>query len=47
MLTFSPEAKSYALNNGGTMFLEYIIVGDCCVPCQPERPVPTWKASTV
>jgi len=39
MLTLSPEARSYALENGGTMFLEYIIVGDCCVPYQPEPSV--------
>ena len=23
----------------GTMFLEYIVVGDCCIPYQPEPSV--------
>ena len=39
MLTLSAEAKDYALENGGTMFLGYIVVGDCCIPYQPEPSV--------
>ena len=37
MLTITPEARTHALNNGGTLFLEYInLAGGCCVPYQPE-----------
>jgi len=37
MLTITPEAKAHALNNGGSLFLEYITrTGGCCVPFQPE-----------
>ena len=37
MLTITPEAKAHALENGGTLFLEYILLtGGCCVPFQPE-----------
>jgi hypothetical protein len=39
MLTLSPEARAYALDNGGTIFLDYIVVGDCCIPYQPEPSV--------
>lgn len=39
MLTLSPEARDYAIDNGGTLFLEYIVVGDCCIPYQPEPSV--------
>jgi hypothetical protein len=40
MLTITPEAKAYALDNGGTVFLEYyILTGGCCVPFQPEPTV--------
>jgi hypothetical protein len=40
MLTITPEAKAYALENGGTLFLEYItLTGGCCVPFQPEPTV--------
>lgn len=39
MLTLSPEARNYAIDNGGTLFLEYIVVGDCCIPYQPEPSV--------
>ncbi|HTZ40266.1 MAG TPA: CC/Se motif family (seleno)protein [Syntrophales bacterium] len=39
MLTLSPEARAYAVDNGGTIFLDYIIVGDCCIPYQPEPSV--------
>jgi hypothetical protein len=39
MLTLSPKARSFALENGGTIFLEYIVVGDCCIPYQPEPSV--------
>lgn len=39
MLTLSPEACDYAIDNGGTLFLEYIVVGDCCIPYQPEPSV--------
>jgi len=40
MLTITPEARSYALENGGTLFLEYItLTGGCCVPFQPEPTV--------
>ena len=28
MLTLSPEARAYALDKGGIMFLEFIVVGD-------------------
>jgi hypothetical protein len=40
MLTITPEAKTYALDHGGTLFLEYItLTGGCCVPFQPEPTV--------
>jgi hypothetical protein len=39
MLTLSPEARAYALDKGGIMFLEFIVVGDCCIPYQPEPSV--------
>ncbi|HUH65807.1 MAG TPA: CC/Se motif family (seleno)protein [Syntrophales bacterium] len=40
MLTITPEAKAYVLDNGGTLFLEYIVLkGGCCVPYQPEPTV--------
>ena len=40
MLTLTPEARSYALENGGTLFLEYItLTAGCCVPFQPEPTV--------
>ena len=39
MLTLTHEARAYALDNGGTLFLEYILVGDCCIPYQPEPSV--------
>jgi hypothetical protein len=40
MLTITPEAKTHALNNGGSLFLEYITrTGGCCVPFQPEPTV--------
>jgi hypothetical protein len=40
MLTITPEAKAYALDKGGTLFLEYItLTGGCCVPFQPEPTV--------
>ena len=36
MLTITPEARSYVLENGGTLSLEYItLTGGCCVPFQP------------
>jgi hypothetical protein len=41
MLTIAPEARTYALNNGGTLFLEYFALwtGGCCIPYQPEPSV--------
>ncbi len=39
MLTISPEAKAYALEKGGVFYLDYIVVGDCCIPYQPEPSV--------
>jgi hypothetical protein len=40
MLTITPEARAYALNNGGTLFLDYItLTSGCCVPFQPEPTV--------
>ena len=37
MLTITPEAKTYALDKGGSLFLEYItLTGGCCIPFQPE-----------
>ncbi len=36
MLTITPEARSYALDNGGELFLEYITLTGGCVPFQPE-----------
>ena len=43
MLTMSPDARAYALDNGGTIHLEYILVGDCCIPYQPEPSVRVGK----
>jgi hypothetical protein len=41
MLTIAPDARTYALNNGGTLFLEYFALwtGGCCIPYQPEPSV--------
>ncbi len=41
MLTITPEARTHALNNGGTLFLEYhaLWTGGCCIPYQPEPSV--------
>jgi|GEM_PF-356499 hypothetical protein len=40
MLTITAEAKAYALENGGSLFLEYVTVtGGCCIPYQPEPAV--------
>jgi hypothetical protein len=40
MLTITPEARTHALNNGGTLFLDYItLTSGCCVPFQPEPTV--------
>jgi hypothetical protein len=40
MLTITPEARTYAINNGGTLFLDYItLTSGCCVPFQPEPTV--------
>jgi hypothetical protein len=40
MLTITPEARTYALDNGGSLFLEYITrTGGGCVPFQPEPTV--------
>jgi hypothetical protein len=40
MLTITPEAKIYTLENGGSLFLEYVTVpGGCCIPYQPEPAV--------
>ena len=38
MLTITPEARTHALNNGGSLFLEYITLtgGGGCIPFQPE-----------
>ncbi len=36
MLTMTPEAREYALNQGGSLYLEYIVLqGGCCIPYQP------------
>jgi hypothetical protein len=45
MLTITPEARTHALNNGGTLFLEYFALwtGGCCVPYQPEPSVKLGK----
>lgn len=47
MLTITPEARTYALENGGTLFLGYIaLTGGCGVPFRPgptggfRRPIP-------
>jgi hypothetical protein len=41
MLTITPEARTHALNNGGSLFLEYITLTGlgCCIPYQPEPTV--------
>ena len=41
MLTITQEARTYALNNGGKLFLEYLALwsGGCCIPFQPEPSV--------
>jgi hypothetical protein len=40
MLTITPEAKAYALDKGGSLFLELVtITGGCCIPYQPEPAV--------
>jgi hypothetical protein len=40
MLTITPEAKAYVLDNGCSLFLEYtILISGCCVPFQPEPTV--------
>jgi hypothetical protein len=40
MLTITPEAKAYALDKGGSLFLELVTVtGGCCIPYQPEPAV--------
>jgi hypothetical protein len=40
MLTITPEAKAYALDKGGSLFLEYLTVtGGCEIPYQPEPTV--------
>jgi len=36
MLTITPQARTHALNNGGSLFLEYITLAGCCIPYQPE-----------
>ena len=40
MLTITPEARTYTLEKGGSLFLEYVTVtGGCCIPYQPEPAV--------
>ena len=39
MFTITPEAKAYTLDNGGSLFLEYVITGGCEIPYQPEPTV--------
>ncbi len=39
MLTITEEAKTHALEKGGVIFLEYIVVQGCCIPYQPEPTV--------
>jgi len=40
MLSITPEAKAYALDKGGLLFLELVTVtGGCCIPYQPEPAV--------
>jgi hypothetical protein len=45
MLSITPEAKTYSLNNGGVLYLEYIKLsqGACCIPYQPEPSVKLGK----
>lgn len=44
MLTITPEAREYALNNGGSLYLEYIVLkSGCCIPYQPEPSVKIGK----
>ena len=45
MLTITPDARTYALNNGGLLYLEYITLssGACCIPYQPEPSVKLGK----
>jgi len=45
MLTITPEARAHALDNGGTLFLEYhsLPKGGCCIPYQPEPSVKLGK----
>lgn len=39
MLTITEEARKHALEKGGVLFLEYIVVQGCCIPYQPEPAV--------
>jgi hypothetical protein len=39
MLTITEEARTYAFERGGIIFLEYIVVQGCCIPYQPEPSV--------
>lgn len=41
MLTITEEARDYAHERGGSLFLEYIVVQGCCIPYQPEPSVRT------
>ena len=44
MLTITAEANKYVLNNGGSLFLEYITLkGGCCIPYQPAPSVKLGK----
>jgi len=44
MLTITSEARIYALDNGGSLFLEYIVLKyGCCIPYQPEPSVKLGK----
>jgi hypothetical protein len=39
MLTITEEARDHAREKGGVLYLEYIVVQGCCIPCQPEPTV--------
>jgi len=44
MVTITSEARAHALNKGGSLFLEYIVLNSgCCIPYQPGPAVKLGK----
>ena len=44
MLTLNRDAREYALNQGGSLYLEFIVMkSGCCIPYQPEPAVRVGK----